>query len=318
MARWTAIAIGGAAALIAPAGAAHAAEQATLTLQAPASVARAGSLVVTGTFSAGPASLTVTRKDLTGSHTLPAITADAGGAFTLRDKPMIGGTNTYTVVFAGDAGHDPTNQQVSVAVSRRATKVTITTDASTYRYAATAKITAKLGTTHDSRTLCVYAQPAGGDKKKIKCGSGTVTATYKPTRRTVLSASFAGDQWYAPLTASRTVKAGAKIEEVLVGQYATSGKYKLYRTSVDPALAVRVSPAHPGGCIGFTAEQYRSGKWRTLATAKCFRLDGDSIGGGTLLGSHSSGTTYRLRASFAGDSTSGAATGAWQYLKFTK
>ncbi|MEU7905601.1 hypothetical protein [Actinoplanes sp. NPDC049118] len=33
-----------------------------------------------------------------------------------------------------------------------------------------------------SRTVCIYAQATGNAKKKIKCGSGTVTATYRPNR----------------------------------------------------------------------------------------------------------------------------------------
>ncbi|MEV4708850.1 hypothetical protein [Actinoplanes sp. NPDC049316] len=327
---WLAVVVaGGAAALTVPVAAlaapapggratlAAVGDPASLTLTAPATAARLGSLTLTGTLSAGAGSLSVTRKDLTGSHPLAAVTADATGAFTVHDRPPVGGANTYTVSFAGDDMYGPVSRQVTVTVSRRAPALSVTRNASTYGYKAAATLTAKLGTTHDSRTVCLYATPKNGTKVKIKCGTGTVTATYRITRRTTFSAAFAGDQWYLPRTVSTSATARAQISEVMDRHYGSSGKYKLYHRTVDPLLLTRILPARPYGCYGFQGQAYVSGAWRTVSKNSCFTLNGDSIGGVELVGSHTAGVRWRLRSTFAGDTMNAAATGSWQYLKFT-
>ncbi|OJF11210.1 hypothetical protein [Couchioplanes caeruleus] len=293
------------------------AEPTTLTLAAPPTVARLGSLTLSGSLGAGAGTLTVSRKDLSGTHALPDVIADASGAFTVLDKPAVGGTNTYTVSWAGNDVAAAASAQASVTVSRRATNVTISTNATTYGYNGVATVTAKLGTTHDSRALCVYATPRGGTKTKVKCGTGTVTATYRTTRRTTFSAVFTGDQWYLPATATKSVTARARMQQVLVGHHGTSGKYKLYRTSVNPGFAARVTPARPGGCLSIQLQVYASGKWRALQTVKCQTLNEDSAAGGYIGGPRRKGLMFRIRAGFAGDAMNAAATGSWMYIKFT-
>ena len=312
-----ALAVPGAALAEAPAVIAAVGDPATLSLAGPATAARLGSVTLGGTLSAGAGTLSVIRKDLAGTHTLAPVTADAAGVFTVRDRPPVGGTNTYTVSWAGNDTSGAVSEQVKVTVSRRAPQLTVTRSAPAYAYNATATITAKLGTTHDSRTVCVYATPANGTKIKVKCGSGTVTATYRITRRTTFSAAFAGDQWYLPRTVGTSATARAQISHVLDREHGTSGKYKLYRRSVDPLLLTRILPARPGSCYRFQGQAYVSGAWRTVLTEPCFTLNGDSIGGVELIGSHTTGMRWRLRATFAGDSLNAAATGSWQYLKFT-
>ncbi|MEV4639757.1 hypothetical protein AB0J80_20605 [Actinoplanes sp. NPDC049548] len=313
-----AVVVGSAAALAVPVAAVAAAEPATLTLSAPNSAARLGSVTLTGTFSAGPATLTVTRKDLAGTHTLPEVVSGAAGDFVVHDKPPVGGTNTYTVSWAGDDTTGAASVQAQVAVTRRTPKLTISTNASVFAYHGKATITARLGTTHDSRAVCIWATPRGGTKTKVKCGTGTVTAAYAPTRRTTFSATFAGDQWYAPVSTTRTVTARARIDSVLDDYYGTSGKDKLYHASVDPFLIAMVSPSHAYGCINFEAQGYYQRKWWSLPTARCVPLNGDSMGGGKIFGTHVAGTRYRMRATFSGDTLNAAAAGSWHYLRFTK
>ncbi|MFI5495026.1 hypothetical protein [Actinoplanes sp. NPDC051859] len=288
----------------------------SLSLGGPATVARLGALTLSGTLGVGAGTLTVSRKDLTGTHALPSVSADASGAFTVRDKPAVGGSNTYTVSWAGDGTADAATAQANVVVSRRATKVTIKTDASTYNYRGVATITAAVGTTHDSRALCVYATPRGGTKTKVKCGTGTVTATYKPTRRTTFSAAYAGDQWFLPASASRTVATRAGITQLLGNHYGSSGKYKLYRTTAVPVFGIGVSPDHVGGCATADAQVYYGGKWKALGSAKCITLNEDSVATGYLDAPRVKGLIYRIRGGFAGDSTNAATAGSWMYLKF--
>lgn len=316
---------GGAAALAvptaalaeAPAVTAAAGDPASLSLSGPATAARLGSVTLGGTLSAGAGTLSVIRKDLAGTHTLAPVTADAAGVFTVRDRPSVGGTNTYTVSWAGNDVSGAVSEQVRVAVSRRAPQLTISRSASTYGYNAAATITAKLGPTHDSRTVCVYATPANGTKIKVRCGSGTVTATYRITRRTTFSAAFAGDQWYLPRTVGTSATARAQISQVLEREYGASGKYRLYRRTVDPLLLVRILPVRPGSCYGFELQGYVSGAWRSGGSESCFHLNTDSIGGVELRGTHTTGVRLRMRATFAGDSLNAAANGSWQYFKFT-
>jgi hypothetical protein len=111
--------------------------------------------------------------------------------------------------------------------------------------------------------------------------------------------------------------ARAKISQVLDREYGTSGKYRLYRRTVDPLLLTRVLPARPGSCYGLQLQAYVSGAWRTTSTQSCFHLNEESIGGAELLGTHTTGVKWRMRSSFAGDSLNAAATGSWQYLRFT-
>src|SRR3712207_9176263 len=103
-------------------------------------------------------------------------------------------------------------------------------------------------------------------------GAGLVTAVYTVTRRTVLSAAFAGDAAYGPAAASRTVSAAARISSSLSRHHRTSGGYRLYRPKVDPRLTVAPAPNRAGACVSFVAQEYRSGAWRTVASERCFQI----------------------------------------------
>ncbi len=182
----------------------------TLTVSAPSSAARAKKLTVTGKLSATVAlpagvKLQVTRTDLesTKGKALPTVTVKANGTYSFTDTPPVGGTVTYKVSYAGDAGHAAVSASDKVAVSRAATTLSLNNNGKVYGYGADVKFTAHLGKTYKNRTVAIYSDPFGGDKAKklVKSGkvnsSGNITVTVDMTRDTAVSAVFAGDARYA-------------------------------------------------------------------------------------------------------------------------
>ncbi|GAB1689884.1 hypothetical protein [Krasilnikovia sp. M28-CT-15] len=295
----------------------------TITVTGPTSVARTGPVTLTGTFSGGTGlQLHVTKRDLAGTHTLPDVPTGVGGAFTVTDTPAVGGTNTYTISFAGDGTLAAASATAPVSVSRAATTLSLSTDAATYRYGATATITARLGRTHDSRRVCLYATPADGSRALIRCATATsaglATATWRMTRRTTFRAAFEGDQWYAPAAAARAATAGVRLEQVLAYYYKSSNGYKLYKSSVDPLFGARVTPDKNGGCLTFTLQRYRSGTWRTAGTLICTPVGEESVAAAWIRGSHPVGSKWRTRATFTGDSVNARTTGKWLKFRYTR
>jgi hypothetical protein len=143
---------------------------ATLTLDGPATATRASSVRITGTLGspAGlPAATTVhiTRKDASGTATLPDAAVAADGTFAFPDTPQVGGTDTYTVGWAGDASHRAASATWQVQVSRAAASVGVTANAANCTYGASAKITAHMGTTFNGRTVSLYATPSTARKR---------------------------------------------------------------------------------------------------------------------------------------------------------
>lgn len=299
----------------------------TLVLTAPGTAPRAAALTVTGTLTGTPAlaagtALTVTKTDLAGTHALTGVTTDSAGAFTVHDTPAVGGSNRYTVSYAGDGAHRPASASATVAVSRGTPALTVTTNLSTYEYKATATVTAHLGTTFDGRTVKIYATPYGQTKVLVASGtvnaSGNLTVTRVLTRRTTFSAVFAGDQRYAPRTVNRAVAVRASVSQTMSGHYATSSGTYLFRTTVDPLLTARVAPNRAGQCVRFTAQRYSAGAWRAWASSACaVSLDSTSAAAAYLTGSHPTGYRFRMRAEYLGDTVSAAKNGAWKYFRFS-
>lgn len=296
-----------------------------MSLVAPATSTRTASLTVTGTVTASvpfPAGtvLAVKKTDLTGTHTLPSVTTDAAGAFGFTDSPAVGGTNTYTVSFAGNTQHQAVSASRAVSVSRVTPTLTLTTDHATYGYRATATVKAHLGTTFDGRTVSIYATPVGQAKVLLKTGrvdaSGNLTVTRVVGRKTTFSVVFAGDQRYAPRTVTRTVAVHVAMSSTLTGNYATSGKYKLFRTSVNPAFTVAVSPQKDLQCVYFRIQRYAAGAWRPEVLSGCFNLNGSSTSSVLVTGTHVRGVSFRMRAEYGGDTQNVATNGAWKYFRF--
>ncbi|MFF4040949.1 hypothetical protein [Streptomyces sp. NPDC001816] len=302
-----------------------------LTLKAPGTATRATALSFTGTLTdvpyTGGETATVSRTDAAHTTTPVKWTAPVGtdGTIQIKDTPTIGGANTYTVDYPGDASHQPAKASSIVQVSRVATTLSLTTNASTYAYGATATATAHLGTTYNGRTVSLYAQPADGKKTLLNTGTvdskGNLSATYKLAHNTTFTASFAGDYRYAPKTATRTVNAYVKIAQSLGGYFTTttySGTtYRVYHRTTKPQVAATVTPNKSGQCQRFQAQQYYSGAWHTLTTSDCFSLDPNSTAVTHLALTNALNQRFRVRSEYVHsktDNTNLSTWGGWLYL----
>lgn len=247
------------------------------------------------------------------------------GTITVKDTPSIGGANTYTVSHPGDASHQAATTSAIVQMSRAATAVSVTTNASSYAYGATATVTAHLGTTYNSRTVSVYATPYGGTKTLVKTGTvdaeGNLTATYKLARNTTFSVSFAGDYRYAPATVTRTAGAHVKVATTLGGSYTSttySGiTYRVYHRTVKPTVTATVTPNKAGQCQRFQVQQYYSGAWHTRTTSGCFALAANSIAKTQLSLTNALNQKFRVRSEYersTKDNTNLSTWGGWLYF----
>jgi hypothetical protein len=303
----------------------------SVTLTAPATGTRAQKLTVSGTVSGSPFAtgevVKVTKTDL--AHPSGVALADAkvatDGSFKFTDTPQIGGADTYKVSYGGDVSHKSGSSSATVQVSRASTSLTITTDHSTYNYGQSAKITAHLGTTYNSRTVSLYAQPYSGTKVLVKSGTvdshGNLAASYKLTRNTTFSAVFAGDYRYAPKTAARAVHSYAGVAEKLSGYYTSthygSTLYRVYHRTAKERLDVTVSPKKAGQCVLYRVQRYYSGAWHTQSTSPCSALSSTSTGHQQMSLTNGVNNRYRVAAQYvhsSRDNTNLSTWGAWQYF----
>ncbi|MGW1165483.1 hypothetical protein [Streptomyces sp. NPDC002550] len=302
-----------------------------LTLNAPATATRGTALTFGGTLGDAPydsgETVTVSRTDAAHTTTPVQWTVPVGadGTIAVKDTPSVGGADTYTVSYPGDASHQAATASAIVQVSRAATALSVTTNASSYAYGATATVTAHLGTTYNGRTVAIYAQPYGGGKTLVKTGtvdsSGNLSATYRLTRNTTFTASFAGDYRYAPATATRTAYDQVKIAETLSGYYTSttySGTtYRVYHHTVKPRVTAVVSPNKSGQCEKFQAQEYYSGAWHTLTTSGCYYLDPNSTWATQLSLTNAVDQKFRVRSEYVPstkDNTNLSTWGGWLYF----
>ncbi|MFE9454572.1 hypothetical protein [Streptomyces sp. NPDC006739] len=303
----------------------------TINLAAPVKSGRASQLTVSGqlsadTYPSGEA-VKVVKSDLAhpAGVALPDAPLSTDGTFHIADVPQVGGANTYFVTYPGDSTHQTTSASATVQVSRSTTALSISSDASSYAYGATAKVTAHLGTTYNGHTLSIYAEPYHGKKALVRTGTvdshGNLTASYKVSSSTVFTASFTGDYRYAAATAVRTVSAYAKVSESLSGYYGStrygSILYRVYHHTAKAELNVTVTPNKAGQCVQFQTQRYYGGAWHTQSTSSCHTLSTTSTTSATLGLTKTVSSRFRLRARYvhSNKDTGNLNTwGAWQYF----
>ncbi|WP_316771068.1 hypothetical protein [Streptomyces sasae] len=259
-----------------------------------------------------------------GAAQLPA---DAAGRASLTGALSWGVHTLYVQAVDAAGNHSPTAAytfSVPYQLPPAATDLTLATNASSYDYGATAKLTAHLGPTDADRTLSLYAQPYDGKKTLVATGqvdaNGDLKATYKVIRKTTFTAEFAGDDHNAPATAARTVTARARVAESLTGSYTTthygSTLYRVYHHTAKAKLDVTVAPAKPSQCVRFQIQRYTSGAWHTESTSACHALTSRSTTATSVTLTRSTGSRFRIRAEYvpSGQDTGNLGTwGACQY-----
>ncbi|MEV6480718.1 Ig-like domain repeat protein [Streptomyces sp. NPDC051576] len=308
----------------------------TLTVNAPSSAARAKKLTVTGKLSAtvalpAGAKLTVTRTDLesTKGKALPAVTVAANGTYSFTDTPPVGGTVTYKVSYAGDAGHAAVSASDKVAVSRAATSLTLNNNGKLYGYGADVKFTAHLGTTYKNRTVAIYTDPFGADKPKklVKTGkvnsSGNISVTVDMTRDTAVSAVFAGDARYASKTVKVTAYAKVKVSTAISKQYKTakigSTSYYWFHKNTAPIVTTTMT-YYKNRQERLDLQVYYNGRWYD-SDSEYFGLGTNGKVAVNLGAPGQSGIKARVRAAYingsSGDNVNSTTYTGWKYLYFS-
>ncbi|MFF7470351.1 YncE family protein [Streptomyces sp. NPDC008092] len=308
----------------------------TVTVNAPATAARARSLTVSGKVANTlglPAGTTVavTRTDLESPNgkALPAATVKADGTFSFTDVPPAGSKVTYKVSYAGDADRTAATASDTVEVSRNAPALTVNRNGAVYDYASDVTFTAHLGTTYKNRALSLYADTAGDGKGKYLVKTGTVNSagnlsvTLPLKRDTTVSASFSGDARTAPKTATSRVGAKVKVSLSLSRYYRTAkvgGHTEYYfRKKTDPLLTTTMT-AYPGRAQKLEFQIYSAGAWRS-AGYDYFKLGSTGKSVVTLGGTHQTGYSMRVRSSYidnsSNDTVNSTTHGSWKYFTFT-
>ncbi|MBY8842212.1 Ig-like domain repeat protein [Streptomyces sp. SP2-10] len=312
--------------------------EATLTVNAPTTAARAKSLKVTGRLTAGlalpagtPLKVTRTDRESPKGKSLGTKPLGSGGAFGFTDTPQSGGTVTYTVTYEGDATHTPARGADSVAVSRAKPVLTIGNNGKVYSYGKDVRFTAHLGRTYSNRTVEIWADPFGADKpnKLVKTGKvnshGDLSVTLDLRRDTKVTARYKGDSRYTSASASSTVGAKVSVSTSVSNHYraksAWGHTYYFFHKTKNPLITTKM-PYYPGRAQKFEFEVYYQGRWYPGDPAY-FRLGTGGVSKVTITGNHSEdvGWRFRVRSSYingtSGDSVNSTTHGAWKYFTFT-
>jgi hypothetical protein len=187
-------------------------------------------------------------------------------------------------------------------------------------YKRSVRVTAHLTDFADltNKTVSIYKTPYGATKTLVKTGAvdslGNLSAVLVLTKNTKFVAEWTGEAgWLPGQSPIKTVGVHVITSTKISGNYAISGKYKLFHLGHAVKQTGTVVPNHAGKYLTFIAQRYVSGAWRTLASAS-FRIR--STGSATAYITTGRGT-FRARNVFAGDADHLGDAAPWQYFKVT-
>jgi hypothetical protein len=307
-----------------------------ITLAGPAKVVRGHSVTISGKLAlivgqppAG-SQVTITRT-LAGSSMVATWTRTvaSNGAFSLTDTPPDLGTYTYKAAYTGTATLQAATSSRALTVTKIPSSLRLAASRGTVNYRAQVKVTAHLGRTYNGRTVRIYARVFGTKTPRlIKTGrtrsDGDLTITYRPTRSTMFSATFAGDSKYQPASASRRVYVRSRVTQQIKGYYATetlgSTQYREYHGSGTLTSTVAVTPHQKGGCVAFEVQEYYQGSWQANVMSACRVLGSSSKTSVKYRLKGAVGGQFRIRGDFnrkSSDITNKNADSAWAYFRVT-
>jgi len=195
--------------------------------------------------------------------------------------------------------------------------VGISVDKTSYKYGATASVSATLSANATDRTVSIYATPYGGTKRLVKSGTvpvgGKLTVGVKVDRRTTFSVEHGAT--FARESAEKTIAVAAKLTAKPVRYLRKSGKYFIYKLS----KAFTVGQLTPGSyaCLTFRAQFYVHGTWGGTLKSPCLSTDARGKASAVLVvNKATAGVPVRIRTEFAGNTQNAKAVSAWQFLKF--
>jgi hypothetical protein len=275
---------------------------------------------------------------LTGALGLPALPATpalAGNMALTGNAAFIGNTsfvgNAGTTGKAGDPSAPPAAASSPVSAEGSRPPVSVSAPVTDNPYGARVTITVTLGPTFSDRRVTLYATPAGEARRLVAAGNvnarGKWYPTYRLTRATEFTAVFAGDRYNAPNSASRTLRAYARVTSRLTGYYKTSAGdggpvYHVFHGTGTLVLHVTVAPDKHGECLEPETQQFDPGSgWDADTRYGCDALDAQSHDTAPFALSRAVGDRYRIRGDYvrgAGDHANLSAAGPWLYFNVTK
>jgi len=302
-----------------------------LTVRTPATAERARPLAISGTSSLPAGTEVVVRRADLESADAVVCTAktDATGNFACSDTPPAGGAVTYTAAFAGNDQYSAASAKTTVTVSRATPALAVDRNGAVFAYGSTATFTARLGATHANRTVEIWADPAGPEanrlvKKATVNGAGNVTASFRLTRNTTVTAKFTGDPRFAPRSATSTVYTKVAVGTAVSGHYQTgrigSTTYHYFDRKVTPQFTTTMT-AYPGRRQRITVEYYAAGTWHSR-TSSYVAVSSSGKSYANLVGSRPLNGRFRVSAAYlmggSGDQANYTTYGAWVYFTFKK
>ena len=282
--------------------------------------------VVLPTSAGDTAPVTLTRTGPGGTVTLPAVTPDTAGDFTVTDTPKAVGSYVYT------ATSGATSAGASAKVVQAVPALSLTPARSAVGYKTVVHLTATLGATAVNRSVTIYAEvdgsEQGGQGRVIASGKvnakGRLAVAYTALESTTFRAVYAGDADDAAAQASAALSVRAQVLEALSGQYGTkkSGRttYRLYHRAGKVTIVAVVTPGHPGGCVEVETQEFAKGAWHASARTGCATLNAASKATVRLtVGQAALGSPYRVRVDYLSDSPASASgASGWQYYLVEK
>lgn len=207
--------------------------------------------------------------------------------------------------------------------------LTLNRNGSVYAYGATTTFTARLGATDTNRTVEIWADPAGPEanrllKKGTVNSAGDLTASFKLTRNTTVTAKFTGDAKYSARTVTSKVFTRVAVKTAISKHYKTgtigSKRYYYFHKKTTPKFTTTMT-AYPGRKQRLVVERYSNGKWRSW-NAKYVALNSSGVSTAKFSGSHPLNVRFRVRAAYlmggSGDSANYTTYGEWKYFTFRK
>ncbi|WP_152648519.1 hypothetical protein [Streptacidiphilus anmyonensis] len=191
-------------------------------------------------------------------------------------------------------------------------------------YGQTITLTAHLGKTASNRTVSIYRSPVGeAANQVVKTGkvdsSGNLRVSLWMGRNTGFTVKFAGDAGDNAASRSVYVHDAAVVSASMVkADYSQSGwAYYHVGSQHFPTFAGKVSPNKANEPINIHLQVYYKGAWVNAYAAQAFQLDSSSSFGVYWKGLNA-GWSWRVAATFNGDSTNSGSGYAWHYFKTVK
>ena len=233
---------------------------------------------------------------------------------------------------AGPAGGKPAliGKPSSMARAKAKPGISVSSPVTDNPYGARVRLTVTLGPTVADRRVALYATPSGGTRTLVARGAVNAErkwhVRYRITRATTFTAVFAGSPYDAPVSASRTLDAYARVTDRLTGAY-TTGKggggivYDAFHGTGTLTLYSTVAPNKHGECLEPETEQYDQGiGWDADTKYGCDKLDAGSHDIAPFSLSLAVGDRYRIRGDYlrGKDTANLDAQGKWLYFTVTK